>query len=98
MISLTPTVPAPQPVGERVMSVNPTPLLALKGEIVTRESGEPIATVAMDIRHGDPLGPGAFTDWTIEPPKPGELLPKDQPGRRWIRAWRRGVDIHLARG
>ncbi len=98
LVSFAPSVAAPQPVGPRVAHVNPPPFLARAGEVVTRESGETIATVARDIRHGELIGPDAFKGWTIEPPRIGVALPRDPVGQRWVRLWRRGVDIHLARG
>jgi hypothetical protein len=76
-----------------------------KGEKVTRESGEHVCDIARDLT-GTPADgvPGVhwFTNWQIMAPNPGEPLPDDPVGSRWLRIVESGnvylLDLHIGDG
>ena len=75
----------------------PASLFALKGELVTRESGEPVCRVARDIKWHSLPSPEDLTAWLIPRPEFGSKNDA-APGRRWWNGDGLIFDLHFERG
>lgn len=73
-------------------------LFASGGEVVTRESGEPICTINAELNEEMIVAaPDDWCkDWKIKTPAIGEPIPADPPGQQWVRRGAKGgLQLHI---